>query len=125
MPTFGPGILFACFGRRSRPKVKDAFLDRAFRSRFSIALLCNLAEHEHANAPIIVILVKNQSWLSGTVIGKCSHGGHYDASSLEGPTGGMNKETRSFLLSPHFYLHDSAASSAAEASQHYLNSGEL
>jgi len=31
--TFGRGILFACFSRRSRPKVKGAFLDRAFWSR--------------------------------------------------------------------------------------------
>jgi len=32
-PTFGRGILFAWFSRGPRPKVKDAFLDRAFRSR--------------------------------------------------------------------------------------------
>jgi len=30
-PTFGRGILFVCFSRG--PKVKDAFLDHAFRSR--------------------------------------------------------------------------------------------
>jgi len=32
-PTFSRGNLFACFSRWPRPKVKDAFLDRAFRSR--------------------------------------------------------------------------------------------
>jgi len=32
-PTFGRGILFGCFSRGPRPKVKDAFLDPAFRSR--------------------------------------------------------------------------------------------
>ena len=32
-PTFGRAILFTCFSHGSRPKVKDAFLDRAFGSR--------------------------------------------------------------------------------------------
>jgi len=70
-PTFGRGILFACFSRGLRPKVKDAF----FGSRFSVALLHNLAEKpEHGSStvtdsdvlhmwlPYYIILFCNVQW---------------------------------------------------------------
>jgi len=49
MPTFGSGILFACFRSQIMIDSERCF----FRWRFSVALLTSLAEKpEHANAPI-------------------------------------------------------------------------
>ena len=57
-PTFGPGILFACFCRGPRPKVKYAFLDRAFRLRnladFATEIYFGREKPELANAPILL-----------------------------------------------------------------------
>jgi len=48
MPTFGRGILFACFQSQIATESERWF----FVSRFSVALLSSFAEKaEHANAP--------------------------------------------------------------------------
>ncbi|XP_028656080.2 von Willebrand factor A domain-containing protein 7 isoform X2 [Erpetoichthys calabaricus] len=41
--------------------------------------------------------------------GKCSHGGIFDESRHQSAKGGINKDTASFLFSPHNYLHEDAA----------------
>ncbi|XP_039624589.1 von Willebrand factor A domain-containing protein 7 isoform X2 [Polypterus senegalus] len=41
--------------------------------------------------------------------GKCSHGGIFDKSRHQSAKGGINKDTTSFLFSPHNYLHEDAA----------------
>ncbi|XP_053235065.1 von Willebrand factor A domain-containing protein 7 isoform X1 [Podarcis raffonei] len=53
-------------------------------------------------------------------IGKCSHGGRFDDSRHREPRGGINKDSSSFLFSPHNYLHREAAAVAQEASVHFL-----
>ncbi|XP_015272378.1 PREDICTED: von Willebrand factor A domain-containing protein 7-like [Gekko japonicus] len=52
--------------------------------------------------------------------GKCSHGGTFDDSRYRDPHGGINKDSSSFLFSPHHYLHSEAAVLAQEASTHFL-----
>ncbi|KAL8213063.1 UNVERIFIED_CONTAM: hypothetical protein K2H54_060492 [Gekko kuhli] len=52
--------------------------------------------------------------------GKCSHGGTFDDSRYRDPHGGINKDSSSFLFSPHHYLHSEAAALAQEASTHFL-----
>ena len=49
---------------------------------------------------------------------KCRHGGPMDTGP--GAFGGINKDTLSRTLSPHFDLHDAAASSALEASKQFV-----
>jgi len=63
-PTFGRGILFACFGRRSRLKAKYAFLDRAFRSRSCAVQQMDFGHEkpDHANAPNEPIVTCNLSF---------------------------------------------------------------
>jgi hypothetical protein len=46
---------------------------------------------------------------------KCSHGGPFD-----GLNEGINKDSTSCLLSPHFFLHDEAARLAKEATKQFL-----
>ncbi|XP_038624136.1 von Willebrand factor A domain-containing protein 7 [Tachyglossus aculeatus] len=48
--------------------------------------------------------------------GKCSHGGQFDQSSSQHPRGGINKDSSSWLFSPHHALHPAAARLAQEAS---------
>uniref|UniRef100_A0A914UKD6 VWA7 N-terminal domain-containing protein n=1 Tax=Plectus sambesii TaxID=2011161 RepID=A0A914UKD6_9BILA len=51
---------------------------------------------------------------------KCSHGGGADSSSRITATGGINKDTNSFLYSPHYELHSAAADMAVQATIDYL-----
>ena len=52
--------------------------------------------------------------------GKCSHGGVGDITSDFSPVGGINKDIRSNMWSPHSYLHDEAADLAVKASVLFL-----
>ncbi|XP_060084678.1 von Willebrand factor A domain-containing protein 7-like [Ylistrum balloti] len=55
--------------------------------------------------------------------GKCSHGGVTDAGADIPPTGGINKETTEWALSPHAHLHYDASEAAIQATAHFfLNS---
>ncbi|XP_039598744.1 von Willebrand factor A domain-containing protein 7-like, partial [Polypterus senegalus] len=47
--------------------------------------------------------------ISNVFSGKCSHGGIFDKSRHQSAKGGINKDTTSFLFSPHNYLHEDAA----------------
>ncbi|GAB1599828.1 von Willebrand factor A domain-containing protein 7-like isoform X1 [Argonauta hians] len=49
--------------------------------------------------------------------GKCSHGGLYDNSRIETPSGGINKDSSNPVLSPHHYLHRAAAWAAIKATE--------
>nr|XP_022340887.1 von Willebrand factor A domain-containing protein 7-like [Crassostrea virginica] len=53
-------------------------------------------------------------------MGKCSHGGPYDSSKDIPATGGINKETSSPELSPHFDLHKQAGEAAIKATYDFL-----
>ncbi|XP_053154736.1 von Willebrand factor A domain-containing protein 7 isoform X2 [Hemicordylus capensis] len=53
-------------------------------------------------------------------LGKCSHGGKLDGSSHREPRGGINKDSSSWIFSPHHYLHSKAAVLAQDASTHFL-----
>ena len=53
-------------------------------------------------------------------MGKCSHGGPYDRSKDIPATGGINKETSSPELSPHFDLHKQAGEAATKATYDFL-----
>lgn len=57
------------------------------------------------------VFVKLCMYLSG----KCSHGGILDKSRSLEAKGGINKDSGSPLFSPHHYLHQEAATLAAEA----------
>ncbi|XP_041081722.1 von Willebrand factor A domain-containing protein 7-like [Polyodon spathula] len=52
--------------------------------------------------------------------GKCGHGGLYDETQFDPPTGGINKETSNPKLSPHHYLHHMAAGLAINATKEYF-----
>ena len=52
--------------------------------------------------------------------GKCSHGGLRDPTSDMPATGGINKDSPFNAWSPHYYLHDEAASVAQEATADML-----
>ncbi|XP_051776471.1 von Willebrand factor A domain-containing protein 7-like isoform X3 [Erpetoichthys calabaricus] len=52
--------------------------------------------------------------------GKCGHGGKYDETRLQSPTGGINKETANPELSPHSNLHDKAARLAENATVEFF-----
>ncbi|MGH0163992.1 UNVERIFIED_CONTAM: hypothetical protein FKN15_046263 [Acipenser sinensis] len=52
--------------------------------------------------------------------GKCGHGGLYDETQFDPPTGGINKETSNPKLSPHHYLHHKAAGLAINATKEYF-----
>ena len=47
--------------------------------------------------------------------GKCSHGGIIDGTSDLSPEGGINKDLKTNTFSPHYNLHDRAASVAVQA----------
>ena len=49
---------------------------------------------------------------------KCRHGGPFDTGP--GPFGGINKDTQTQALSPHFPLHRAAADSALAASEQFI-----
>uniref|UniRef100_A0A914ULA0 VWA7 N-terminal domain-containing protein n=1 Tax=Plectus sambesii TaxID=2011161 RepID=A0A914ULA0_9BILA len=51
---------------------------------------------------------------------KCSHGGGFDASVQITARGGINKDTNTFLYSPHYYLHNAASDMAVRATIDYL-----
>ncbi|XP_063287457.1 von Willebrand factor A domain-containing protein 7 [Pelobates fuscus] len=53
--------------------------------------------------------------------GKCSHGGPFDDSRHRSALGGINKDTASFIYSPHHFLHHKAAKLALEASINFLS----
>lgn len=53
-------------------------------------------------------------------MGKCSHGGPYDDSKDIPAIGGINKETSSPELSPHFDLHQSAGEAAIQATYDFF-----
>ncbi|XP_030053294.1 von Willebrand factor A domain-containing protein 7 isoform X2 [Microcaecilia unicolor] len=53
-------------------------------------------------------------------LGKCSHGGYFDDSVKDSATGGINKDSKSEIFSPHHYLHAEAARIAKEASVKFL-----
>lgn len=53
-------------------------------------------------------------------MGKCSHGGPYDSSKDIPATGGINKETSSPELSPHFDLHQQAGEAAIQATYDFF-----
>ncbi|XP_013398504.1 von Willebrand factor A domain-containing protein 7 [Lingula anatina] len=53
-------------------------------------------------------------------VGKCSHGGVMDSSATKSATGGINKDTPNAKLSPHHYLHQTAADLAKAATISYL-----
>ncbi|XP_039626526.1 von Willebrand factor A domain-containing protein 7-like isoform X1 [Polypterus senegalus] len=52
--------------------------------------------------------------------GKCGHGGKYDETRLQSPTGGINKETANPELSPHSNLHYKAAQLAEDATVEFF-----
>ncbi|XP_062979588.1 von Willebrand factor A domain-containing protein 7-like [Elgaria multicarinata webbii] len=52
--------------------------------------------------------------------GKCGHGGLYDPTQDFPPTGGINKETSSPLLSPHYRFHSQAAKLAIQATRDFF-----
>eukprot|EP00106_Octopus_bimaculoides_P023020 XP_014790462.1 PREDICTED: von Willebrand factor A domain-containing protein 7-like [Octopus bimaculoides] len=52
--------------------------------------------------------------------GKCSHGGKFDESRKETPSGGINKDSSNPLLSPHHYLHRAAAWAAIKATEKFF-----
>ena len=62
--------------------------------------------------------------LSGVEIlkpeGKCSHGGAFDTTSDSPATGGINKDSEAFGISPHAVLHTQAAAVATRASVQIL-----
>ncbi|CAG2248252.1 unnamed protein product [Mytilus edulis] len=64
------------------------------------------------------VKVFNSQWANGD--GKCSHGGRHDASRHLPATGGINKETTSTVLSPHYYLHFKAGKMATDATTDFF-----
>ncbi|CAI9729749.1 Hypothetical predicted protein [Octopus vulgaris] len=52
--------------------------------------------------------------------GKCSHGGKFDNSRKETPSGGINKDSSNPVLSPHHYLHRTAAWAAIKATEKFF-----
>ena len=52
--------------------------------------------------------------------GKCSHGGAFDTTSDSPATGGINKDSEAFGVSPHAVLHTQAAAVATRASAQIL-----
>ena len=56
-----------------------------------------------------------------TGLNKCSHGGIYDSTSTATAEGGINKDTGFFLISPHAYLHLSAANLATQHTRYFFN----
>ena len=55
-----------------------------------------------------------------TDLGKCSHGGYLDGSRFSTANGGINKDSTSLGLSPHWYLHSEAVEVAITASFNFL-----
>ncbi|XP_068697149.1 von Willebrand factor A domain-containing protein 7-like [Montipora foliosa] len=53
-------------------------------------------------------------------VGKCSHGGKLDESRLEPAVGGINKDSASYIESPHANLHNIAADLAIEATSLFV-----
>ncbi|XP_063399674.1 von Willebrand factor A domain-containing protein 7-like [Mytilus trossulus] len=64
------------------------------------------------------VKVFNSQWANGE--GKCSHGGRHDSSRHLPATGGINKETTSTVLSPHYYLHSKAGKMATDATTDFF-----
>ncbi|CAF3261285.1 unnamed protein product [Rotaria sp. Silwood2] len=56
-----------------------------------------------------------------TNVEKCSHGGVLDESSHTPAVGGINKDSYSFVFSPHFDLHKQAVDLAIKATEQFLN----
>lgn len=56
----------------------------------------------------------------GAPAGKCSHGGPDDESRTMVAKCGINKETPTERLSPHFYLHEQAYLAAIAATTDFL-----
>ncbi|CAF3738335.1 unnamed protein product [Rotaria sordida] len=52
---------------------------------------------------------------------KCSHGSVMDKTSHQVPIGGINKDAKTPMFSPHYYLHDQAAKFAIEATERFFN----
>ncbi|XP_035692384.1 von Willebrand factor A domain-containing protein 7-like [Branchiostoma floridae] len=55
-------------------------------------------------------------------VGKCSHGGHFDGSKDVPAVGGINKDTKWSLFSPHSDLHNQAAQLAVKATEEFFRS---
>ncbi|XP_019642535.1 PREDICTED: von Willebrand factor A domain-containing protein 7-like isoform X2 [Branchiostoma belcheri] len=55
-------------------------------------------------------------------VGKCSHGGHFDGSKDIPAAGGINKDTKWSLFSPHSDLHNQAAQLAVKATEEFFRS---
>ncbi|XP_066279143.1 von Willebrand factor A domain-containing protein 7-like [Branchiostoma lanceolatum] len=55
-------------------------------------------------------------------VGKCSHGGHFDGSKDVPAAGGINKDTKWSLFSPHSDLHNQAAQLAVKATEAFFRS---
>ncbi|CAC5395103.1 unnamed protein product [Mytilus coruscus] len=73
---------------------------------------------DHSETATGGVKVYNSMWANGE--GKCSHGGRYDASRFLPATGGINKETSSTVLSPHYYLHSKAGKIATDATTEFF-----
>jgi hypothetical protein len=56
-----------------------------------------------------------------TIGNKCSHGGALDKTSLIPATGGINKDSGIYLISPHADLHLKAAQLAIDHTKVYFN----
>ncbi|XP_078674681.1 von Willebrand factor A domain-containing protein 7-like [Branchiostoma floridae x Branchiostoma belcheri] len=70
----------------------------------------------------------NQKDLNGNPVNKpegvekCSHGGHFDGSKDIPAAGGINKDTKWSLFSPHSDLHNQAAQLAVKATEEFFRS---
>lgn len=103
-------------------------LENAYESQFTSQISCDFATQSISQVckelllVLLEILGKPSRLLKYT--GKCSHGGIYDQSQYEHPTGGMNSESYNYTLSPHYKFHSMSAESATAHSQAFLHSGE-
>ncbi|XP_061188708.1 uncharacterized protein LOC133196872 [Saccostrea echinata] len=94
----------------SKEAVKDYSCVDNMRSDGQL-LTSGYTSYQHINKPI-------GNFPSG--MGKCSHGGPYDMSKDIPATGGINKETSSPELSPHFDLHQQAGQAAIQATYEFF-----